>query len=544
MITAFLTRFADMVHVHSRRRWGSRWSWTGLLGGLAGLFLIQAAPALAQRPAARSSPAAKADQKAAPAAENDQAAPPAAAPDVQPVADPSQTRRVAPVEVFTDPGVADILNIAKVTPVPNAPNVTQTEILQVREMAGNPNITPNRALIDKVVRGLAGRLTDRKSIQSLLESPNEPASATQKTSEGDSRKVKKPEGDGGKAIQDATANLLEPIFTARGAKNDGFLTEYQRSLNTYLPPLLKNHLVPRVQAIIVLGEAASPEALPLFQNEIANKSQALWVKLWALEGITNIKKSGKRFPVADESRVSRSIADFLEKQKDLPWPIQLRGLEALGWLRQGAMPTEASRAHMANTAMAFLADPDAKLEVRSEAARALGLMQVGSVPRYNFRLVAHAAGQLAADLATEINNQYSDTPPRVENPTRARYLTALLVGPLYQSFEGVQGETGSGLVQAASRDQESLKYIQKVFDQVKQLAQASVDLLGAPSKEYKARKQALAARIAALRADLEKNPPPSRRLVDKGREFGPGGDAPGAQLRAPAQTLAQDRRGR
>src|SRR5262249_13778028 len=85
--------------------------------------------------------------------------------------------------------------------------------------------------------------------------------------------------------------------------------------------------------------------------------------------------------------VSRTVADFL-KQEDLPWPIQLRGLEAMGWLRQGALPTDPSRAHMANSAMGFLADTEAKLEVRSEAARALGLMQVNAVPRYNFRLVA------------------------------------------------------------------------------------------------------------------------------------------------------------
>jgi hypothetical protein len=211
----------------------------------------------------------------------------------------------------------------------------------------------------------------------------------------------------------------------------------------------------------------------------------------------------------------------------------------MGSLRQAALPTDAARAHMANTAMSFLADSDAKLEVRSEAARALGLMQVNNVPKYNFKLVAHAAGQLAADLAAEINNQYSDNPPRAENPTKARYLTALLVGPVYQSFEGVQGENGSGMLRTASGDSDSLKYTQKVFDQVKEIAQASVDLLGAPSKDYKARKQALAGRVAALRGYLQQNPPPSRRLVDKGREFGPGGDEAGAQLRAPAQPLAQ-----
>ena len=95
--------------------------------------------------------------------------------------------------------------------------------------------------------------------------------------------------------------------------------------------------------MIVLGEAASPESIVLFQNEIANRNQALWVKLWALEGISNIKKKGGgRLSADQESKAARSISDFLEKQKELPWPIQLRALEALGSLRQGDLPTAAS----------------------------------------------------------------------------------------------------------------------------------------------------------------------------------------------------------
>ena len=154
------------------------------------------------------------------------------------------------------------------------------------------------------------------------------------------------------------------------------------------------------------------------------------MKLWALEGISNIKKEGGRSTVNIESKVARTISLFLDKQKELPWPIQMRGLEALGWLRQSGLPAEASKAYMANTAMQFLADTGAKFEVRAEAARALGLMQVNAVPKYNFKLVAHYAGLLAADLASEINEQFSDSPPRSENPTRAQYMTALLVGPV------------------------------------------------------------------------------------------------------------------
>src|SRR5579883_3248107 len=280
MITAFLTRFADMAHVHSPRRRGSRWSWTGLFGGLAVLLVIDPFPASAQRAATKEAPPAKADQpKAAPAAEADQS-PPTAAPDVSPPADPAQTRRVAPVEVFTDPDVEEILGLNSLKPLQPTP-ITQTEILQVKEQAGNPNLSPNPRLIDKVVRGLAAKLTDRKSIESLLE---ESKDELPKANAPKAAPRRRPEGDGGKAIQEATTHLLDPIFMARAAKNDGFLREYRRSLTTHLPQLLKNHLVPRLQAMIVLGEAANPENLTLFQGEIASRSQALWVKLWALQG--------------------------------------------------------------------------------------------------------------------------------------------------------------------------------------------------------------------------------------------------------------------
>ncbi len=346
-------------------------------------------------------------------------------------------------------------------------------------------------------------------------------------------------------IQLATSNLLDPIFTAEGAHNEPFLREYRRSLQTWLPPLLKNHLVPRVQAMIVLGEAANPapEGLRLFQSEIASRSQAQWVKLWALEGICNIKrKGGGRFGVNDESKVSLTIANFL-KQKDLPWPIQMRGLQAMGWLRQATLPTDRQTAPMANVAMSFLADPEAKLEVRSEAARTLGLMHTNSIPRYNYKLVAAAAGRLAADLASAINDQYSDSPPRAENPTKARYLVAMLVGPAYQGFSGVNGQTNSGLLRTAGADQDALKYVQKVFGMVKPIAQASVNLLGSPSKEYKKRKQELAGRVAALRSELDSNPPAATRLVPGGPQFGPGNQAAGAFFQRPAQPVAQARRG-
>jgi hypothetical protein len=546
MFTALLTRFADMADVISRRRWGTRWSRTGASLGLAGLLLLaDPSPAPAQPPGSKAQPPGKASQeKGATAADADKDEAPGA-PDVNPgapVADPVQTRRVSPIEVFKDPNAEAILDIGNLRPLPPAP-FNDADLNQVKEWARNPNLQADRTLIDRVVRGLAARLTDRKSIQSLLEGPPQEAPRADTAKKGAA--VKKPQGDGGKFIQNATTDLLEPIYLARGVKNDGFLKDYRRSLYISLPPLLKNHLVPRVQAMIVLGEAATPtpEALQLFQSEITNRSQTLWVKLWALEGITNIKRFGGRFTADLESKAAKTVADFLEK-KDIPWPIQLRGLETLGALRQGFLPVQPDRAHMANSAMAFLADTDARLEVRAEAARTLGLMQVNAVPNYNFRLVAHAAGMLAADVASQINEQYSDSPPRAVNPTKARYLTALLVGPAYQCFDGVEGQSNSGILQTGRADVEALKYVQKVFDLIRPMAQASVDLLNAPTQTYKAKKKTLADRTAALRSFLTQNPPPSRKLVPTGQDFGAAVAAAVAQPGAPGPAMAGLRRGR
>ena len=74
-------------------------------------------------------------------------------------------------------------------------------------------------------------------------------------------------------------------------------------------------------------------------------------------------------------------------------------------MKQGFETTHPERAAMATAAMKFLADGDAKFEVRSEAARALGLMQITTaVRKYNYPLVAHSVGALlAADLGTQIN---------------------------------------------------------------------------------------------------------------------------------------------
>ena len=99
-------RFADMLNVLPSRRWGSSGIWTGAIACLSGvLLLLSPLPVLGQEPSRKSSSSGAEKSKSADAkdAEKDDDQAPAPAPDV--VADPSQTRKVMPIEVFKDPAI-------------------------------------------------------------------------------------------------------------------------------------------------------------------------------------------------------------------------------------------------------------------------------------------------------------------------------------------------------------------------------------------------------------------------------------------------------
>ncbi len=132
-------------------------------------------------------------------------------------------------------------------------------------------------------------------------------------------------------------------------------------------------------------------------------------------------------------------------------------MEALTAMRQGYEPNQPKKAAHGQRRHGLLADGSAKLEVRSEAARALGLMQISApVPKYNFQLVAHATGQLAAEIGSRIATGFTG------NEDKAKYLTALLIGPIYQAFDGSPTARDSGLLHASTGS--SSAYIQNVFE--------------------------------------------------------------------------------
>jgi hypothetical protein len=532
--------------------WRSARSWRGVTRCLS-LALLLPLPQLAAAQApgkneGQSKPAAPKDDKDdgdEPKAKKP-AGPDAKAENGDAADDMDQSTKIVPYEIFRDPKAEKLLGIDNYPQI-SKPAVAAAELLDVNGMAGG-QVQMDLAVINRVVDAMVSKLTDHGNIQALIDPPPKLP----------------PAAPANRAIQEATTALLEPIFLARGAapRNLSFLTSYNRILSQKLTPLLKNHLIPRVQAMIVLGQSGSADLLPIYVAQIKEPNQTVWVKLWALEGITNVIEDGGRLSGENQAQTAKIVADFLSTAEDLPWPVQLRGLEALTALRQGYEPAHPERAAMASAAMKLLADSSAKPEVRSEAARALGLMQITTaVRKYNFPLVAHSVGLLAADLGTQVNSFIPERvtksatgkavmapdaakpaaktlkgkakakdgqvaapavtapPPTPANPVKAKFLTALLIGPVYQAFEGVPGPRGDsgGLIRSANGD--GVAYSQQVFELVKAVAKGSVDLISAGSRQINDKKKELEARVQALSDFLEKKAPTDRHLVQGGQDY-------------------------
>jgi hypothetical protein len=550
-----------------RKRWGSPRIWQGVVCCL-GIALLLPLPGQAQAPSSsKSKTASKSSSPDAPDEDQTKDKPGAsgaqpktdtskgAAADAIPAPppDPSQTRKIAPNEVFRDPKAEALINVLKFPELNKGKTVGAEDLLSFKAMAADPNANLETNLMERVIDAQIARLTDHANIEALL-APETASPATETASPATGKASpatgKASPGAGkaspaaGKAspatenaspatvraIHEATNVLLEPLFLAKATtpRNDSFLTPYNRLLRLKLRPLLnRGHLISRIQAMIILGETGNPEALPLFEEQIKDKNQTVWVKLWAMEGIANIRADGRQLTGSAQIEAARVVSDLLDQDKDLPWPAQLRALEALGAMRQGYLPNLPQRASMANSAMRLLADPQARLEVRAEAARALGLMQITpAVDNYNYLLVAHTTAQLAAELGKLIASHFST------NKTKSEYYTGLLVGPVYQAFDGVPGTRDAGLLHG-NNSGASAAAVQKVFDLVKPVATTAVNLIRAPGLQTTNLKRDLTNRAAELKNFLDKNPVPDRHLVKGGDEY-PVADAAAAGGGVPA----------
>jgi hypothetical protein len=506
-----------------RMRRGCSWVW---LSVVIACGFVAGASALAQQPAGKTKEATppkspgttlpkdaakgKADEKAK--AKEKEEAP----------EDNAQGKTTETAEVYKDPRAEKALEVFG--SVPGIRDLARpNDINQVRAMAaGQAGV--ERDVIDKVVQSMAVRLLDRTNINALI-APDPKLRANSAVL---------------RAISEATDNLIEPLNSARMVNNKAFLDAYIRSLLDTLPKLLDKNLVTRNAAMIVLGQAGSRDALQIYLNQLKDPNQTVQVKLWAVRGISTIVDDGKAtaaLSAAEAINAAKVIADFLEREKDTLWFLQMRALEAIGALRQAATPANVQRPEMAATAMKFLADPEARPEVRAAAAWALGMMQVSQNARFNFPLVAHEAGRLSAEIGEQANASLK------ENPTRSAYLAGLLVGPIYQAFNGISGARESGLLHAPALGQ-AQGYASKVNDLISSVARAAVVMLPdrTPTAQQKNRQRDLSDRVAALKSWLDKNPPKDYHLVPGGPEF-KGGQAEVAEAPAGNSKLAGARGG-
>ena len=409
-------------------------------------------------------------------------------------------------EIFKDPRAEAALKVFKT--IPGFLDIKESQVGEVKQMAAGVVGVDADAVL-KFVQAMAWRLSDRSRLNAVLNPPPRPNPS--------------------RAIQEASDNLIDAFATARLASNTGFLDVYNQALVATLPKLLDNNLIARIQAMIVLGQTGSPAALPVFINQLKDSNQTVWVKLWAARGLTKIVENGTRVDSAvtaqDAINAGKALADLLRKEEDLPWPAQMRVLEAMGSMRQAAVPASMQKVEMASTAMRFLADPGAKPEVRAAGALALGMMRVNpAVARYNFGLIAHEIGLLAAELGETINKSFSG------NPTRSNYLTGLLVAPIFQAFNGMEGVRESGLLKAVGSGP-SQAAVKQIADLTSATSKASIDLVRAIGSQIPARKKDLSDRVAALRTYLDKNAPKDFHLVPGGMEFRPnGGPVAGAPV--------------
>ena len=494
-----------------RMPWGCSWMWLWLmLGGLTAPDLpaqTGGRPATSkaktdERPATKPGPApakpatvpgkaGNAPAKPAAQAKN-KAAPKAGDAKPEGVTPAPNTKKVEPPETFLDPRAKDALanTFPQIGTRPNAQAISQVKAMARGETSPDPSVI--RTFVD----GMTYELTSQANIKALLESSNRPVGAA------------------ARGLEVATNNLIEPLTSARSNNNTAFLTAYNQVLLARLPLLLDKHLLSRIEAMIVLGNTRSPNAIDLFIKQLSNRNQTVWVKLWAARGLANVTQDGQiDLDTQRGMTAGKAVADFLQQEKDLPWPVQVRALEALGALRQSSAAPLQGKADMASAALERLADPKARPEVRAWAAWALGLMRVNpQLAKYNYSLIAHSIGLLVADLGDKVAAVAS------ENPDQAQFWTGLLLYQVYPALSGQTGVRDSGLLHVPSTGSHG-PFIKQVNDKVQEVCVAAVNLNRAAGGQVAQKQKDLSNRVATLRTFLEKAVPADRRLLPGGPEL-------------------------
>ncbi|WP_406700805.1 hypothetical protein V5E97_18620 [Singulisphaera sp. Ch08] len=400
----------------------------------------------------------------------------------------------ASVEIFVDPNAVK----ANENTFPQLPSSTLNprQVREIEAMAKGGTI--DRDLIQKYVNKFTADLTNRSFIKGLF-APDEGLSPSSAAAVG---------------FRDASFNLSNPIELAKRANNAAFLKLYTESLLAVAPKLLKNHLLARLETAILLGKTGSPEAIETFIAQLNDKEQTTWVKIWSARGIVNILQTAtggyQDLPGGPTltAKAAHALVDWLA-DKDLPWPAQLRALEALGALRMAADPRAQAKLEMASAAMQVLADPTTRLEVRAQAFWTLGMMRVNQANgKFNYKLVAYYGGEVAAELGERILATYD------ANIALAQTYAAPLLYQIYPAFYGVEGAREAGLLRMPSLGN-NRGYVEQLGNVIKPVAKSAVELFKAPKGNREKLAKDLSDKVAALKSFLDKNVPDDKEFGGK-----------------------------
>ncbi len=431
--------------------------------------------------------------------------------DAKPDADDDGDDKGNKGEVFLDPNAKKYLT--KFDPIPfvgpqiKVGNPPDDRSKMQNIAAGNENI--DLGFIKRYIEFFASELTKRENLNALLSPPP----------------GMKPDAPQARALERAVAALTQPIIDSKALDKTEFLNAYTRALfDSTLPKLLENNYLTRIDAMIVLGMAGSTatNALDLYNAQLRKADQVIWVKLWAARGLSNAAQDGRvNLEASKANQSADAVLAFLDSDPKLPWPAQLRAMEALGSIRLASVNTPKGRVDSASVVLRYLADPAARPEVRARAAWALGMMRTAPVNSYNFALAGHEVGELVVLLGRKVVEEYDDNPAGFDrDKDQAAYYAGLLLFQAIPALSGVDAVSDSGLLRAPNLAASGAKpYLTKLDENVKAVAREAYELLRAGGTNQKARRDELDAKVAALQGFLNQSPPKDRHLVPGGPEF-------------------------
>ncbi|WP_435010538.1 HEAT repeat domain-containing protein [Tundrisphaera lichenicola] len=330
-----------------------------------------------------------------------------------------------------------------------------------------------------------------------------------------------------RGLENAVDALKDPMVRARATNQTNFLAAYSRALfDSSLVKILDNNLYSRIDAMIILGDSGSTasNALDLYTEQVKKTDQVVWVKMWAARGLTNAAQQGRVNLDANKTiEATDALIALLDSDPKLPWPVQMRALEALGSLRL-AYSKVRKPIDAASVAMRFLSDRDARPEVRAWAAWALGVMRYPpQISPMNFELLGQEIGELAVNLGQRIVNQFDTNADNFDrSKDRAGQLTSLLIFQVFPALSGQEGISDSGILRSTHPGLASAKgFLTQVENNIKEVARESYELIRAGGVAQKTKRDDLEAKVASLKSQISQANPKTRRLIPDGPEFPP-----------------------